>query len=141
MSRVKVDMFKKFRPSFQRELYERVYDITNEVHYENTVRNRGDVSVLLQETLNTTLGIEPDFEYELHIVEGSENWPTGDHDEVKSVLDERALRISSALREIFPGPSHAVMENAGNATGWTTYNGDSALLVPAHYRRRSRPVL
>lgn len=139
MARVAVDLFRPFSREFKRKLYEATYDIVNTVHYENPPEQRsaGDVSVIITTPENMFLSIDPDFDYELMIMEGSDNWPAVDgmllaHDEAKLVLDERALRISTALRELFPAPSHAVMENA-QATGWVTYAGNWDLIVPADY--------
>lgn len=157
MARVALDLFRPFCTNFKRELYEATYDIVNDVHYENLAdkRQKGDVSVIMRTSENVVLGIEPDFDFELMIMEGSDNWPRKEvivagpngseqrdtvlmsHDEAKVVLNLRADRISVALRELFGGPSHAVMENA-QATGWATYGGDRSLIMPAYYSRRQR---
>lgn len=139
MARVAIDLFRPFSREFKRSFYEAAYDIVNEVHYENEpdARAVGDVSVIVSTPENLSLGIEPDFDIELMIMEGSDNWPNIEgvllgHDEAKVILDDRAKRISDALKELFPAPSHAVMENA-QGTGWATYNGNYDLIVPADF--------
>jgi hypothetical protein len=142
MARVEVDLFQPFSSGFKRRLYEATYDVVNYVHYASPASERkvGDVSVLFRTPDNLGLGITPDFDIELMIMEGSDNWPRcgeGEllvHDEAKKVLDERAERISRALRELFPAPSHAVMENA-QATGWVTYMGKPDQVLDADYDR------
>lgn len=139
MARVALDLFRPFSRQFRRNFYEATYDIVNEVHYGNIPSERavGDVSVIISSPQNVSLGIDPDFDIELMIMEGSDNWPNTDgtlmgHDEAKIILDDRARRISEALKELFPAPSHAVMENA-QATGWATYEGNWDLIVASDY--------
>lgn len=138
MSQVRIDLYRQFSQRFQRNLYECVYDAANLIHYGTEVRSKGDISIPMAETVNARLGIDPDFDYELTIVEGSSNWPeivdpTLRHEEVKAILNERAKTMSSVLVANFAGESHGIMENSGIATGWATYQGDSGLLIPGNY--------
>jgi hypothetical protein len=140
MSQVRIDLYREFSPKFQKELYECVYDAANAIHYRNEKRSKGDISVPMSETVNARLGIEPDFDYELTIIEGSDNWPEVvspklAHEEVKAILDARAEEMSSILVANFCGESHGIMENSGLATGWATYVGNPKLRVPENYSK------
>ena len=153
MSRVKLDSNQQLTDEKYKELYEITYAAVNGVHYDKSQRKRGDVSVIMAETRNARLGAVgvhageegtyADFDFELHMVQGSDDWPIGEHDVVKVELNKRAGQISQVLACFFPEMSHAVIDNGGRndqlggiegtATGFVTMyegNGEPMAIRP-----------
>ena len=99
------------------------------VHYGIEIISPGDITIAVP-LLDTELS-DSDANYELEISEGSDNQPkdplTGEllvHDLAQEVLNERAIRISTALRKVFRRDSHNIFEVTGITTGWVQYKPD-----------------
>jgi hypothetical protein len=95
------------------------------VHYGQETVSPGDITLVVP-VLDLGLS-KSDANFELEISEGSDNWPRDAEGKLlvdllaEEALQERAERISAALRKTFSHFSHNIFEVNGLATGWVQY--------------------